>query len=188
MVSRKLTATQSKIDIYNFTTHQPLHLHETSIKIKMSTPPCSHLKDKKVILITGGNRGIGKAICKALLQQHPNVHVLLGSRNVDKGKQAADEIKEQNKSLPFCSLTVVQLDVTSDSSVQAAAKMVERLGCKLYGIVNNAGTGFYAISSCRDIIDTNYFGPRRVINAFGPMLIRPGGRIVNVSSVSAPIF
>ena len=154
----------------------------------MSTPPCSHLKDKKVILITGGNRGIGKAICKALLQQHPNVHVLLGSRNVDKGKQAADEIKEQNRSLPSCSLTVVQLDVTSDSSVQAAAQMVERLGCKLYGIVNNAAVSPCTSTSCSHLLDTNYFGPRRINNAFSPILIKPGGRIVNVSSVGAPTY
>ena len=154
----------------------------------MSTVPCSHLKDKKVILITGGNRGIGKAICKGLLQQHPNVHVLLGSRNVDKGKQAADEIKEQNKSLPSCSLTVIQLDVTSDSSVQAAAQMVERLGCKLYGIVNNAAVSPCTSTSCSNLLDTNYFGPRRINDAFSPILVRPGGRIVNVSSVGAPTY
>ena len=154
----------------------------------MSTVPCSHLKDKKVILITGGNRGIGKAICKGLLQQHPNVHVLLGSRNVDKGKQAADEIKEQNKSLPSCSLTVIQLDVTSDSSVQAAAQMVARLGCKLYGIVNNAAVSPCTSTSCSNLLDTNYFGPRRINDAFSPILVRPGGRIVNVSSVGAPTY
>ena len=155
----------------------------------MSTPStCSHLKDKKVILITGGNRGIGKAICKGLLQQHPNVHVLLGSRDLNKGKQAADEIKGQNKSLPSCSLTVVQLDVTSDSSVQAAAQMVKRLGCKLYGIVNNAGVSGSTSASSREILNANYFGPRRVNNAFSSILVRPGGRVVNVSSVTAPTY
>jgi len=155
----------------------------------MSTSPtCSHLKDKKVILVTGGNRGIGKAICKGLLQKHPNVHVLLGSRDLNKGKQAADEIKGQNKSLPSCSLTVVQLDVTSDSSVQAAAQMVERLGCKLYGIVNNAAVSPCTSTSCSNLLDTNYFGPGRINDAFSPILMRPGGRIVNVSSVGAPVY
>ena len=148
--------------------------------------PC--LKDKKVILITGGNKGIGKAICKGVLQQHPNVHVLLGSRDLKKGKQAADEIKEQNKSLSSCSITVIQLDVTSDSSVQAAVQTVESLGCELYGIVNNAAVSPCTSTNCSNLFDTNYFGPRRVNNAFAPMLIRPGGRIVNVSSVGAPTY
>lgn len=39
-----------------------------------------------------------------------------------------------------------------------------------------------------DIINTNYFGPRRVNEAFGKMLARPGGRIVNVSSASGPNY
>jgi NAD(P)-dependent dehydrogenase (short-subunit alcohol dehydrogenase family) len=40
----------------------------------------------------------------------------------------------------------------------------------------------------RDTINTNYFGPQRVNDEFGPMLVRPGGRIVNVASASGPNF
>jgi carbonyl reductase 1 len=39
-----------------------------------------------------------------------------------------------------------------------------------------------------ETINTNYFGPRRVNEAFGKLLQRPGGRIVNVASASAPKF
>jgi len=147
------------------------------------------MKNKKVILITGGNKGIGKATCKTLLQQHPGIHVLLGSRDVEKGKQAASDITAHSKSFFDSScITVIQLDVTSDSSVQAAAQLVTSFGCKLYGIVNNAAVSPCTGTSCNNLLDTNYYGPRRINNAFAPLLVRPGGRIVNVSSVGAPTY
>ena len=146
------------------------------------------LHDKNVILVTGGNRGIGKAICKGLLTQHPaDVHVILGSRNLENGRQAAADISLL-KITDSPRITVIQLDVTSDSSVKAAAKLVSSMGCKLYGIVNNAAVSPCTSTSCKDLLDTNYFGARRVNKAFGPMLTKPGGRIVNVSSVGAPTY
>ena len=143
---------------------------------------------KKVVLVTGGNRGIGKAICKGLLMQHPaGVHVILGSRNLDNGRQAAADISFPNI-IDSSRIIVIQLDVTSDSSVQAAAKLVSSMGCKLYGIVNNAAVSPCTSTSCKGLLDTNYFGARRVNEAFDHLLTKPGGRIVNVSSVGAPTY
>ena len=55
-------------------------------------------------------------------------------------------------------------------------------------IVNNAGVSGNTSARTTDILNTNYFGPRRVNDAFAPILIRPGGRIVNVTSVTAPTY
>ena len=40
----------------------------------------------KRVLVTGGNKGIGKAICARLLADHPDVYVILGSRNAERGE------------------------------------------------------------------------------------------------------
>ena len=87
----------------------------------------------KHIFVTGGNDGIGFALCKQLAADGHFVY--LGSRSAEKGVAAVAAIGEN--------CTLVVCDVTSDSSVAAAAAAVQGMlgGAKLYGIVNNAGTG-----------------------------------------------
>lgn len=48
----------------------------------------------KVILVTGANKGIGRAICKRILIEFPGTHVLLGSRDQARGEQAVESILE----------------------------------------------------------------------------------------------
>lgn len=69
---------------------------------------------------------------------------------------------------------MLHLDVTSDDSVGKAAEDVAASGRKLFGIVNNAGI----IGSYSDTLNVNYFGARRVNDAFKSVLISTGGRIV----------
>eukprot|EP00565_Helicotheca_tamesis_P001385 CAMPEP_0185731194 /NCGR_PEP_ID=MMETSP1171-20130828/12158_1 /TAXON_ID=374046 /ORGANISM="Helicotheca tamensis, Strain CCMP826" /LENGTH=282 /DNA_ID=CAMNT_0028400405 /DNA_START=153 /DNA_END=1001 /DNA_ORIENTATION=- len=139
----------------------------------------------KKVLVTGANKGIGRAICKTLLAKHSDVHVLLGSRDAARGENTIRELEEE---VPGSKgrLDLIRIDTSSDESVRDAAEKVSQMGTKLFGIVNNAGIGFG--NSFKDTLETNYFGPRRVDNAFGPQLIRPGGRIVNIASASGPMF
>lgn len=136
----------------------------------------------KRVLVTGANKGIGKAVCQLLLEKHPDVHVILGSRDIGRGELALKDLKA---AVPGCEgrLEVVQIDTSSDESVKKAA---EKVGGSLYGIVNNAGIGFG--NSVMDTVGVNYFGPRRVNTEFGKLLNKPGGRIVNVASASAAYF
>lgn len=138
----------------------------------------------KRVLVTGGNKGIGLAICKKLLEDHPDVHVILGSRDAGRGAAAVESLS--GVAGPD-RVELAVIDTTDDASVAAAAKSVCGDENKpLYGVVNNAGIGFG--QGFERTIDTNYFGPRRVCDAFGPYLQRPGGRVVNIASASGPNF
>lgn len=139
----------------------------------------------KRILVTGGNKGIGRAVCEKLLNDYDDVHVLLGSRDKERGKMAVQEICAALGDGSSNRLELVEIDTSSTESVSKAAEVVSK-GGHLYAILNNAGIGFGL--SVAETVETNYFGPRRVNDAFGKLLQKPGGRIVNVASASGPMF
>jgi carbonyl reductase 1 len=150
----------------------------------------------KRVLITGANKGIGKACCQKLLEEHSDVFVYLACRSVERGEQAAKDIMDAmdgttSNSSP-ARIAVVAMDVSSTESVQGAAAKIQSLlqkedadNNKLYGIINNAGISQGEGDS---VVDTNYYGTKRVVEAFLPLLQRPGGRIVNIASASGPNF
>jgi NAD(P)-dependent dehydrogenase (short-subunit alcohol dehydrogenase family) len=128
----------------------------------------------KVALVTGANRGIGAAIVRDLLKAGV-VKIYAGARNP--------------ASLPdFADLRVVpiQLDVTSDASVESAAEAAADVDV----LINNAGTMAFGdwVSSPLEAIqadmNTNYYGTLRVTRAFLPQLTARGtGTIANVVSI-----
>jgi|EP00979_Chaetoceros_neogracilis_P017580 NAD(P)-dependent dehydrogenase (short-subunit alcohol dehydrogenase family) len=143
------------------------------------------------VLVTGGNQGIGFALCKQLAIDY-NCHVFLTARNPERGQAAADKISEAIGSTPSCtgSVDFIPLDTSNDDSVaKAAAATKQKLSSdgKLYGIVNNAGIGLNTANS-GDIISTNLYGPKRIIDNFLSMLDEDNGRIVNLGSGSGPMY
>jgi NAD(P)-dependent dehydrogenase (short-subunit alcohol dehydrogenase family) len=139
------------------------------------------------VLVTGANKGIGKALCAAALEQYPDVHVLLGSRDAARGEQAVQSIVESTLSAAG-RIEMLSIDVSDAESVAAAAKEVaSRYGsdAPLFAICNNAGIGFG--KGFGPTLATNYHGTRNVCEAFLPLLA-PGGRLVNIASASAPMF
>lgn len=133
------------------------------------------------ILVTGANKGIGLAIVRAILEEHDDTFVFLGSRDAERGRKAAASLAKPGR------VDVVALDVGSDASVSAAAEHVRErcAGAKLYAIVNNAGIGGGA--GLADVINVNTLGIRRVCERFLPLL-DAHGRIVNVTSAAGPSF
>ena len=122
------------------------------------------------ILVTGANKGIGLAIVKKLLVVCPDSHLYLGSRDVQRGERAVQEVVEELGEEVSGRLDLIQLDVCSDLSVEAAvARLKTKLGegGRLYGLVNNAGG---ILSDARQTIQLNTYGPIRVCQAFMPLL------------------
>jgi NAD(P)-dependent dehydrogenase (short-subunit alcohol dehydrogenase family) len=87
--------------------------------------------NKKIILVTGGNRGIGLEICRQLATAGHTV--IMGSRDPVKGEKAAACIGQ--------GVVMKQLDVTNDRSVEHLAGFVENEFGKLDILINNAGVG-----------------------------------------------
>jgi len=137
------------------------------------------------ILVTGGNSGIGLALCKQLAEK--GCHVFLGSRSEERGTAAVKSITE---AVPEAKVELVQIDVCSEDSIATAAKTVkEKFGEEtLYALVNNAGCGLAHGVSGDTVVQTNLYGPKLVIEGFLPLLKSEEGRIVNVGSGAGPMY
>lgn len=90
---------------------------------------------KKVVLVTGSNRGIGKALVGALARTG-DFTVILTGRSLDSAKQSADDLREDG---PDESIVPKQLDVEDEQSIEACAAEVEKEYGRLDALVNNAG-------------------------------------------------
>ena len=134
----------------------------------------------KAIFVTGGNSGIGLALCRQLVVDH-GCRVFMGSRSLERGAAGLKSITDAHPESAG-SIEVVQIDVSDDDSVAAAAEVVKSKGVGLYAIVNNAGVG---LNASGEVLPTNFYGPKRVSEAFLELV---SDRIVNVSSGSASMW
>jgi len=139
----------------------------------------------RVILITGANGGLGQAIARAFLQESPNNVVWLGVRS---NCEHADKLAQENLGRCFC----VNLDVIAPESWQAAVKEILARHQRLDVLVNNAGShedsllATMPLDSWRRVLATNLDGVFHGCQVVLPTMIsQRGGRIVNVSSLSA---
>jgi NAD(P)-dependent dehydrogenase (short-subunit alcohol dehydrogenase family) len=137
-----------------------------------------------VSLVTGGNRGIGREVCRQLAERGHTV--LLTARSAAAATAAARAISAEP----------LQLDVTDPASIAAAARQVaERYG-KLDVLVNNAAITYDTwqravdadLAVVRAAAETNLYGPWLMIQEFLPLLrASEHPRIVNVSSEAASL-
>lgn len=133
-------------------------------------------------LITGGNRGLGRAVAEALASR--GARVVIGARDAEAGAAAAAQIGGGAMSL--------QLDVTDPASVRSAAAWAEEAVGGIDVLINNAGVLPEGSAEADEAVDlglfeqtyaTNVLGVVAVTQAFLPQLRRSAsGRIVNVSS------
>ena len=123
----------------------------------------------KTILITGANRGIGRALLDEALRR--------GAKKVYAGTRSALHHPDQR-------VTPLTLDVTSASQIQRAANEIDTLDV----LINNAGVAIFDDLSNLDVIqkhlDVNFLGLLKVTQAFLPLLKRSKGAILNNLSLA----
>jgi NAD(P)-dependent dehydrogenase (short-subunit alcohol dehydrogenase family) len=139
---------------------------------------------QQTALVTGGNRGIGLAICEGLADR--GLDVVMGSRDEANGEAAAAPLRADG-----ATVRVEQIDVAEPDSIQACADRLAADDVTIDVLVNNAG--IYpendALDATIDQLDrawtVNTRGPWLLVQAFVPDMIERGyGRVVNVSSGS----
>ncbi len=134
-----------------------------------------HFKDKTV-LVTGANRGIGKALVEALLKKDVK-RVYAGARTVSTLPDFGDS-----------RVTGLQLDITNRSQINKAAEFASDVDI----VINNAGVAAFAglLDGPVDVIqrdmNTNFYGTLNVVRAFVPYLeTKKESAIVNVVTIGA---
>ena len=108
------------------------------------------MASQTIVLITGGNTGIGFETAKALLRSDKAYHVLLGGRDLAKAEAAAEsaraEIHSGSVVEPF------QVDVEDDQSITKAFDLVSSKHSRIDCLINNAGT----VTNAEASITANY--------------------------------
>jgi NAD(P)-dependent dehydrogenase (short-subunit alcohol dehydrogenase family) len=124
----------------------------------------------KTVLVTGGNRGIGRALVQEALNR--------GAKRVYAGTRRPLTHPDER-------VTPLILEVTDEAQIQQAVHDVGSLDI----LINNAGMAAYDDLSDPSVIErhlsVNLFGPYRLIQAFLPLLTQSGGAIVNNLSINA---
>jgi NAD(P)-dependent dehydrogenase (short-subunit alcohol dehydrogenase family) len=141
---------------------------------------------RRVALVTGGSRGIGRATVEALLAE--GYEVAFCGRRADAASAAADELARRWPDRVEATAVDVRRGEDVAAWVRGVAERRGRLDC----LVNNAGLGVFAAvdeidpERFREVVETNLFGPFFAIAAAAPILRRQGhGVIVNVGSLAA---
>jgi NAD(P)-dependent dehydrogenase (short-subunit alcohol dehydrogenase family) len=139
------------------------------------------MSNQRTAVVTGASSGFGRLSAQAFAADGWRVYGTMRNTAGSNAKAAAD--------LRAAGVAVVDLDVTDDASVDAAAAAIQGEGA-VDVLVNNAGTGFFGIqeaftpAAVEKQFATNVVGPLRVNRAFLPaMRARKSGLVVYVSSV-----
>ncbi|KAF7137491.1 hypothetical protein RHSIM_Rhsim07G0018300 [Rhododendron simsii] len=176
--------------------------------INLAHPNLSDMAEtKRYAIVTGANKGIGFGICRQLASN--GIMVVLTARDEKRGTEALEELK----GFGLSDLVVFhQLDITNPASIASLADFIKTRFGRLDILVNNAGisgamrnldavkasgaksggsggqtytkeTMIQTYELAKECLETNYYGAKRMIEAFIPLLQLSGSpRIVNVSS------
>lgn len=141
------------------------------------------MRNQKTALVTGANKGIGFEVARELARL--GLRVVLGARNARAGRAAAEKLQGEGD------VVFLEVDISNEKSIRAAADELARQSDHLDVLINNAGILLdedkSALTLTPDIFETtlrtNTLGPWLVAQVFAPLLEKGHEpRIVNVSS------
>ena len=156
-------------------------LATTLLVVAFAAPSAAVADEHKFVLVTGASSGIGRNLTELLAEN--GYHVYAGARK-------DEDLAELNA---IDNVTAVRLDVTRQDQVDAAVEMIREAGTGLWGLVNNAGVGGggpvmgTAMDDHAFVYKVNVEGVYRVTQAFAPLIIESGGRIVTTGSIAGTI-
>ncbi|MBN2083633.1 MAG: SDR family NAD(P)-dependent oxidoreductase [Anaerolineales bacterium] len=138
-----------------------------------------------IILITGGNSGIGKAAAIKFASQ--GAKVLIAVRNPERGKEAISDIRKKSESNTSSMLT---MDLSSMNSIRAACEEFQKTNTRLDCLIHNAADfdigrkmPEYSEDGIEKIWATNHLGPVRLTKLLEKELARSDkGRIITIAS------
>ena len=138
---------------------------------------------KKIVFVTGANKGIGFGIAKHLGLSGWNV--VIGARDEKRAAKAIDELKNQGVNV----LGWVNIELKDLAGIEQASNVMKEKYQELTLLVNNAGipgdmsvdSEHTEISAIRDTLDVNFIGTFALTKALIPLIAKNGGRIVNIT-------
>ena len=138
----------------------------------------------RVMVVTGGARGLGYAVAQRALRS--GAAVALWDIDAERLERARSELSELGN------VSVVQVELTDEASVEAAAQQTVKTHGAIHALVNSAGitggnglTWELPVDVWRRVIEVNLIGSYLTCRAVVPRMIEQGyGRIVNIASVA----
>lgn len=143
------------------------------------------MENKKVILITGASRGIGRALAYSLAQDEANIVIANYNKSEDKAKELKEELNLLGKDVE-----IYKADVSKRNEVEEMVSFIINIYGKIDVLINNAGISFVKIFTDVTDDDWNYVLNNNLYSVFCTtqivsknMISRKKGCIINVSSI-----
>lgn len=143
------------------------------------------MEEKKVILITGASRGIGRALAYGLAQDDSNIIIANYNKSEDKANELKDELVSNGKNIE-----IYKADVSKRNEVEDMVSFVINKYGKIDVLINNAGISFVKMFTDVSDEDWNYVINTNLYSVFVTsqevaknMISRKSGVIINISSI-----
>ncbi|KAM0811346.1 hypothetical protein AB5N19_11702 [Seiridium cardinale] len=139
------------------------------------------MSNRKIVLITGANTGLGYQIVRALVGSDDAYQVLIGGRSIEKAQKAVKDVTSEHPSSKS-SVSAISVDIDDDKSIEAAFQQVQKSYGRLDFLINNAGAQFDPLyhqagkMTMREMWNaswnTNTVGTQIMTHTFVPLLLK----------------